>query len=359
MFNKFFYITRQISFRIIALTCVAVYVIGLLYYFSTHTPGTEKMPTILTPTAHMKQLATNVSVGLHISGFPVFSFSKNEFHFDGVLWFKFLAGTESLKSLENFVFEDSEMLYGGNLLYKSDPIVKFIGQDVLVCYNIQAVVKGRLNYKQFPIGDHKLVLSMHNKNISSREMCLNSSPDYLTLSDDLLIYDWKASTKTVITGYTSAPLNEQKDITLTYPSVIFAIDFDNVGIKDLISLYFPLLVLFFIGLFSLFFELGSEARLTFIAASVPILVLFRMVIDGVSPQVGYTTHIDFFYNILVGLSLIILFFQAYVMLMMQKVKSFTEKKARETKEFLENASDIVFIANLCALIILVTYSFYR
>ena len=245
------------------------------------------------------------------------------------------------------------------MIYKSDPIVKFIDQEVLVCYNIQALVKGRLNYKQFPIGDHKLVLSLHNKNLSAREMCLNSRPDYLTLSDDLLIYDWKASEKTVLTGYTSATLNEQKNISVTYPSAIFVINFDNVGIKDLISLYFPLLVLFFIGLFSLFFELGSESRLTFIAASVPILVLFRMVIDGVSPQVGYTTHIDFFYNILVGLSLIILFFQAYVMLMMQKIKEASEQIQKKTKEFLAKINDLVFIGSLCALMILVTYSFYR
>jgi len=244
---KILYITRRISFRIIALACVGIYALGLLSFFSTHIPGTEQIPTILTPTKIMKKLGTNVSVGLHITGFPIFSFSKNEFLFDGVLWFRFLAGTESIASLENFEFEDSEILPNNKMIYKSDPIIQFIDHDVLVCYNFQALVKGHLNYKQFPIGDHKLVLKLHNKNLSAHEMCLDADQDYLTIADDILIYDWKVAGKKVITGYTSALLNEQKNISLSYPSAIFVIDFANVGIKHLISLYFPLLVLFFSG----------------------------------------------------------------------------------------------------------------
>jgi len=359
MLNQFFHITRKTSFRIFALGLISCYVIGLLYWFNLHTPASEKIPHIHLPTKNVQKYATNITVGFHISGFPIFSFAKNEFQIDGVLWFQFPAGTEALKSLDSFTFQDSVLLYNGHLIYKSQPIVSFVDQDVLVCYQVQANVKGRLNYKYFPLCDHKLILILQNKNVSSHEMCLHSHKDYLTLADDLLIRDWKPAEKTVLTGYTSAYLRETKDVSLTYPSVIFSIDFEDIGIKTLTSLYFPLLVLFFIGLFSLFFELASEARLTFTAASVPILVLFRMVIDAVSPQVGYTTHIDFFYNFLVFLSLIILMFQTYVMLAMQKIKSLTEEIQQKTKESLDNMNDLIFIGNLVALVVLVTYSFYR
>jgi hypothetical protein len=76
------------------------------------------------------------------------------------------------------------------------------------------------------------------------------------------------------------------------------------------SLYFPMLVLFFIILFCLLIDISDLSRLTYVASAFPVLVLFRMVIDGVSPAVGYVTHVDFVFYWLVFLSLLILLFQA-------------------------------------------------
>ena len=132
------------------------------------------------------------------------------------------------------------------------------------------------------------------------------------------------------------------------------IDFENTSKRDLITLYFPMFVIFLIGLLSLSLGLKDGARLGLIAAALPILVLFRTAIDAPSPNVGEATKVDYIYFVLVFLSLLILLFQAYlaIRIRMEEDKGKLPPKKRAS---LEKLNYIAFISILILLIIFVTY----
>jgi hypothetical protein len=306
---------------------------------------------ILQPTALEKAYASHVNVGLHINSFPVFSFGKNDFIIEGIVWFKFDNGSESLSTIEQFTVQNSVLIENGTLIYQSAPIIKLLGDQVLVCYHIQASFHAKLNYKNFPLSNHRLDIGIQNKNVTPRELIFESSVEDLSLSESM-VFDWVSKQKLVQTGYVKSELGPKSDsMSLSYPIAIFSIEFENIGFRHIFSLYFPLLVLYFIGLLSLLFDINDSTRLGYVATSLPILLLFRMVIDAESPGIGYSTHIDFVYYLLVFLSLVLLLFQVYVLQRCQGVKEAQPDLQEATYAKLENINNIVFFAQLLGLIV--------
>ena len=165
---------------------------------------------------------------------------------------------------------------------------------------------------------------------------------------------------TASTGYISAPISaHDAQATVDYPVAVFSVSFSTIGVRDLISLYFPMFVLFLIALFCLLIEITDTARLGYVAAAVPILVLFRMVIDAVSPDVGNLTHVDFMYNLFVFLALVILFFQTYVILRLQRIKDASDATKERVNAHLLFLNNLLFFAILLTIAIGSTVSFWR
>ena len=97
-------------------------------------------------------------------------------------------------------------------------------------------------------------------------------------------------------------------------------------------------------------------RLELIGTSMPILVLYRIVIDALSPIVGKTTKVDFAFFLLVFLSLAILLFQAYVVLVMRKVVTLPEEGQTKRIARLDTVNSLVFVAIMITLVTLMTYN---
>ncbi len=343
-----------------AIILSSIYLGSVLYWQSENNRTIDPDYTIQTLETKEQRNSSLVKTGLYINSFPVFSFCKNAFTLDGILWFRFPIGTESLETISNFNIQNASILSGNSLTFKSDPIIKLIGHEVLISYHIQASIKTALNYKNFPVSQYRLNMVISNKNVSARELYFISDDTSLALNDQLLLYSWKPHSINVKTGYTQATLTTSKpQQQIDYPVAVFSIVFDNIGYRDLISLYFPMFVLFLIALFCLLIDIQETARLGYVAATVPILVLFRMVIDASSPDVGNLTHVDFMYNVFVFLSLAILFFQTYVILRLQSLKSASEIGKEQQIQKLATLNNIVFFLVLLALIIGTTATFFR
>jgi hypothetical protein len=346
--------------KLFAAFIVVLYLAGLVLWQSTYLKITDPTFHLATLDPSLQRNSSLVTVGLHVSSFPQFSFSKNMFTFDGILWFKFPVGTESLHTIEQFDIQNATMQQSGTMLFKSKPIIKIIGSDVMISYHIQANIKTALDYKNFPLSPHRLNIIINNKSVTPRELYFVSNDNNISVGQDSLVYSWTPYHSTVSTGYVSAHLAPKDSATtIDYPVAVFAIDFDNVGVRDLISLYFPMLVLFLIALFCLLIDITDTARLGYVAAAVPILVLFRMVIDGVSPDVGNLTHVDFMYNLFVFLALVILFFQTYVILRLQRIKEVAESTFDRTINHLSFWNNILFFGILLIIAIGSTISFWR
>lgn len=339
---------------------VSLYCAGILYWQSQNNGVIDPEYAVQTLDAKEQRNSSLVKTGLYINSFTDFSVTKNSFTVDGILWFRFPVGTESLETLRNFNIQNTSALNEKNLEFKSDPIIKLIGDDVLISFHIQAIIKTALNYKNFPVSNYRINIIVCNKNVSARELYFVSTKEDIALNQDLFVYSWKAINTDVKTGYIESQfLPTHSQMQLDYPVAVFSIDFCGIGFRDLISLYFPMFVLFLIALFCLLIDIKDTARLGYVAGTVPILVLFRMVIDAASPNVGNLTHVDFMYNLLVFLSLLILFFQTYVILRLQRIKEFSSELKEQHVHTLATWNNIVFFLVLFALIIGTTATFFR
>jgi hypothetical protein len=343
--SKFF--LRSNSFKIFFIIATVLYVALLFWVVQKQFAVAEEMPKIYEIDQKTKNITSVVRTGMYISTFSKFSFIRNEFLLDGIVWFRFPAGTETLKTIEKFSFYFS-FLIGSNIQYRSKPIIKYIGQDVLVSYSIQTDFKAHLNFKKFPLEDHKLNILIQNQSVTPNELCFESSKDDFLINPETLVpYQYKTRNITVKTGYIKSTLNKlDPQMECQTPCVLYSIDFENLGTREVSTLYFPMFVLFLIGLLSLLIDITDSRRLGLIAASVPSLVLFRLVIDNLSPKVSYSMQIDYIFSLFISLSLFILLFQAAVTFALSHdAEHDTESKAKLYKR-LSITSDVLFYVTL-------------
>jgi len=359
MILKIFKAIKQSMFRLGAIAITIIYLSILLLIQHNRFIADDKAPILHNVDEKTQKLASKVFIGMHINSFPTFSFDSGEFTIDATVWFKFPAATEALSTIEQFTIYNSLLQENGILVYRSAPIIKLVGNDVIACFHTQTTFKLPLNQKYFPIGDHTLHILIQNKNATAQELVFISSPDGFTMADDLFTKNWIAKSKTVKTGFIQSDIYPKENLTISYPVALFSIDFENVGGKKIGALYIPMLIIFLIGLLTLLLGIEDTSRLGMITGALPSLVLFRIVIDGVSPNVGYSMHVDNFFYTFVFLLLIILSFQLYVTLTLDQIKNLTQEAQQKTKAMHENISDVIFILNLVFLMLLVTYSFYR
>lgn len=355
MAKTFFNFVKTAKFQLTCILFLMVYVIGILTWEHKREVYGEKIYPILKVQDQVKQLAYKVNVGLHINNFPIFSFNSNEFTMDAFVWFKYPVGTESLSTIEKFDFQN------GKIIHKSKPIIKLIDDDVVVGYQIIVEFKAYLDYKNFPLGDHRLNIILDNRTVTPNELVFTCELNNFVLSDDILVSSWIPTKKIVQSGYVKSALKENDStMQISYPCVVFTIDFNNNTIRNLMTLYFPMFVVFFICLFSLMIDLKEYlTRLTIISTAMPILVLFRTVIVQLSPTIGGLTKVDFCYFLLVFSSLLILLFQAYLLLAMKKIVHYNEE-TRDRKIFgLEKYNNLVFILILVLLIAFLTYDAFQ
>ncbi|MFH1831697.1 MAG: hypothetical protein ABH827_02735 [bacterium] len=348
-------IIKTTKFQLMSILAVVCYIMLLFVLQYKQTIHSEEFPKLLQVDDKIKKLATPVTVGIHVNSFPDFSFSSNNFSIDATVWFRFAQATESLDTLGKFTLKNSKLLGDGSLIYKSPPIIKILDKEVLVSYHIQANFMAVLKYNFFPIGDHKLSFILQNKSVTAQELVFVTEPGSITLPENMLVENWKPKETVACAGYIKADFNPQDSrMNITYPCVAFTVGFENVSARLPVSLYFPLFILFFLMLISMMLNITDSNRIGLVSAGVPALVLFRLVIDSVSPRVGYITHIDKVYYLVVFLSLLILFLQTYIVLVLHKSGNLDEQTKKLRNEKLENLNDILFVLILVLLVVFLT-----
>lgn len=359
IFSRFDFF-KSIRNKLIAVLLTGIIIVIFLIKQDRTFTSLEKIPQFLQLNQASKKKCSMVEVGFHVNDFPAFSFIKNEFLIDGIVWFKFPSGTDSIDTIKEFSLQNSLVMGAGELSHKSAPIIKLIDDQVLLCYHIQSTFKGDPNYKNFPLSSHTLSIIVLNKSVTPYELSFTSDNNHFTFDNKRTFNTWKLEKTFVSTGYIESQLLPNNPaMKISYPSVAFSMNFANDGVRDLVSLYLPIFVLFFIALFSLLLRIDDPERLIYVAEAVPLLILFRLVIDSISPIIGYTTHIDFIYYAVVFLSLLILLFQTYVTLALQHATELIDLEQKKMRETLKLINDEAFFFSLLLLLGFVFYSFYR
>lgn len=292
---------------------LAYIIFVMSFQFLRHDYG-EPLEKLKEIPAESTPYSSQVEVGMYINNFPIFSFEKNEFIIDSSVWFKFDIGTESLETIDRFSFKNAD------ILSKSRPIIRQIGNKILVNYQVKISLQTYLTYRKYPFTGHRLKMVLENRSVSTQELVMKTSKENFNHSSNLLISNWSPNERHISYGYSIGSFSEKNaDAQIEYPSVSFTLDFDNNSVRAIASLYLPMLLLFFICLFSFLTAILDQYKMQLIAASMPILILFRVVIDAVAPARSNFTHVDYTYFSLIALSFIILIFNTYVMVKRKRV----------------------------------------
>lgn len=246
-----------------------------------------------------------VTIGLYIKSFQKFDMIKNDFIFDGVLWFEFDPSIISLATVSKISFERAE------ILYKSDPYTQLHDGKVFARYDIRIKFSAELSYAYFPVDDHRIGITLTHRNLTPSDAVFKSNPRDFIIEPDLSRFGWHRVGKNVETGYIETkldPTDTKKSI--AYPAATFTIDYARLGsMRNSISIILPLLILFFLSLFSLILDpVKSWSSIVSIAIqSITGLMAFRFVMEAISPTVGYFMYSDYFFFLFLSTSFVMFF----------------------------------------------------
>ena len=232
-----------------------------------------------------------VKVSLYVNDFPEFNMTDNKFVFEGTLSFEFNPELISISTLEKFSFEQ------GTILSKSSPTTRLLGNNLLIYYDVRVQLSSPMDYHLFPIDDHQLFIVIDNKSVSPNSVEFVSSNENFILSKSVFVGGWKSIGNFVETGYMQTILEKGNDSKkIDYPAVMFSINFVRSGMRPIFIIFIPLLILFILSTFLLFWEKEHMSnRIVICSSIIAALLTYRFVIESMSPQVGYFMISDYIF----------------------------------------------------------------
>lgn len=235
-------------------------------------------------------MPTIVQVGLYVRSFPKFDMIRGEFVVDVTLWFRFDPRLISVDRLNDFTFENAA------ILNRSKPTVRTIGKELVARYDMRIQFNMIFNYSNFPFDGHRLNLILSNNFLSPYEVIFDGQRGHFVINPDIAIPGWRQVDWRVINGYSLEKLDEYDTRQHVYhPRTVFAIDFKRIGVRHIISIIIPLLLIFFIALFTFSIDPSRYMPITLSVTSITALIAYRFVIENLSPSVGYFMLSDYIF----------------------------------------------------------------
>jgi hypothetical protein len=246
-----------------------------------------------------------IRIGFYIKDFTEFDMIQGIFNFSAVIWFEFDPDIVSLNTLNQFEFER------GEVLERSVPYVRVIDGRLFARYNIRLRLTTNLNYKYFPRDQHRINIILVHNFLTIRETFFDSSVTDFIVIPRLTSFGWNKISQNVDSGFSWEELDlYDKRKTVIRPQIIFSLEYARTGLRYLVSIAFPLLLIFFLMLitFSLDPQRYATTIMSLSTAGITGLLAYRFVIDGLSPSVGYFMLSDylFFLFLLVVFCIIVL-----------------------------------------------------
>ncbi|MBA3751949.1 hypothetical protein H0X06_04110 [Candidatus Dependentiae bacterium] len=288
--------TNQLSlkFQFFSLAFTAAVIVFLFMQETRRVCSVDKKPQLfsLTPSTLQKFAATPtlVRTGITITDFPEFSVEQNKFIFSGVVWFVFEPSLISLDTIGKFSF------LKGDIESKSPPLTRLEGGKLVAEYQVRVAFKTNLYYGFFPLDDHTIYLALVNREVNPGEIIFESTETDFVLSDDIYISGWTYTDHHVSSGYGtiqigSGLLKRER----FYPEVLYGIHFLHESMRYIISILLPLLIVFFIDLFTFCLDqkIDQGVLVSVSTGNIVALVAYRFIIESMAPQVGYLLLSDY------------------------------------------------------------------
>ncbi len=318
------YIFKGFCIISVTITIAIIFVLSLRYQRTA-----DQIPSFsvinLEQQEHRSPFFVKVKTGLYIKNFYKFDVFKNDFIMDAVVWFEFPDGEISLDNISKFSFID------GDILQKSLPDIRLINKNVFVKYELKVAFYNDLKFNFFPYEYHRLSIVITNNYMSTEGLVYETKPDNFILAPNISLSNWKLGNQITNYGYrlVQFEINNLKK-TMSYPLAIFTVDFQSIGIQNILIIFIPILFILLLSLFSLFvpFAYGTNnfVGMTFAIAAITSILGYRFVIESIIPAVGYMTVADSVY--------LLVLFVTFIPFILQVVAAFlvTVKQVGLTQE---------------------------
>lgn len=304
-FSWNFFIDPVVQVVMIAAVSVLLYLMSSIYLQEAR---------ILDPNPSLQadsQLTNKIKIktGLFINNFLKVDLIKNQFALMGTVWFEFNKNEVELSQLEEAIFSKADVKpqanLHDNLCGAATPVIQEVNGVVLAQYPVKIDFMANLEHKLYPFDSHRLTLTLNNMHLDSEKFAFVTSQDSLVISPTTIVHGWDMIGQKASAGYALKQITSAQ--VASYPRVVYTLDFIRNSFKDILLLLLPLLVLFFMSMFSFSYDhkVDRENILEIGVASVAAMVAYRFVIDTVAPNVPYFMLIDWLFALFLVLSFLV------------------------------------------------------
>jgi hypothetical protein len=251
-------------------------------------------------------ISTYVYTGLFVRNFLSFEILTNTFVADAYVWFEYDPKAVPAQAIDDFYFGKAI------IKNKSHPYTYTSNNKTFVGYNIQIHFQTNLNFRHFPLDNHRIYLTINNASLPLYHAALITAPSSFQVAKTIYASGWTYKDRSVKSGWQTNLLDDVQQKNLTHPRIVFALDFANESFKKFILITLPLFILFFLSLFTLSLDVRKqyETVVGIAAAMMTALVSYNFVIESASPKVAYFTLSDVFFNLFLILNFLIFLFDA-------------------------------------------------
>lgn len=274
---------------------VVIVISGLSLIFTIWRSATTYQPRESVLALHQypadEKNISHVKVGLFIDSFRTFDIIKNEFTFDGSIWFEFNPQQVAPEIIDQFTFLRGEMIERSSAVKQTMDPAKMV-----MHYSLVVKLTSDLNYTFFPLDDHIISLILINRAQTAQPIVFDVHEKSFAVKHDLSNSGWVRRSQAIQVGYIASEVGTGDTLTaVKIPAAVFSIGYGRTGARHLVTILFPLIILFFITLFSLCLEPKKylSTILSLCLAAITGLIAYRFVIDNMSPKVNYFLMSDY------------------------------------------------------------------
>ena len=242
--------------------------------------------------------------GLHIKNFTEFDILRRRFRTNLILWFMFNPIEIEQAKVDQFTIDNAPIL---KKIKKKTKVVK---DKIIVFYEVTADLPSTFNFENFPFDKHRIPIVIANEKMLPSEFMMNSSSTLFVVPTDLQVNDWNIDVGNVEHGFRIVQLGIDSDQIIAshkiaYPASVFNLNISRTGFKVFLIIFLPILFLMFLSLLSLGMDIREYRTYNFVSLTGLIaLLLYRFVLENMSPNVNYFTISDQIYLLAVLIAIL-------------------------------------------------------
>lgn len=287
--------------QIIPILFFISFVIYFLNYSLASFKSLEKFPKVFKP----DQIIENgipVYVSLNIQYFSEFDISHDSLTFEGNIWFTFDPKKLDETELDNFSFELGEMKKKEKIVDKIDGDKRIIG------YSIKVSLISNLNYRLFPVDDHKIFIILTNHHLKEKKIKFIS--DQFLINSEITIQDWIVNKQIHTSGKVETNIDVHGE-KIDFPAMIYQIDIMRYGNREILLILVPIFAMLFLCFILFSFNYHDPQIISVTAGTIASFIAYRFTIDNLMPKVGYITLADYVFLFFFVLSILVFYFSCF------------------------------------------------